>query len=849
MGGLPLPTSKNRQKIFAHRKRIEREVARRFHSSRGRGSSPLPTTSGETITFPELANAPDLPEQIQVQVGRRAEGVVTISYTHNNINYYGVLLAENTVNGAPGICRDEMLRLRNNLDTLLDASVSDQWTSTVGERFMTNGFPLRERSFARKDGRMLCSGCLKPITENEPILRRHFIDANQRKILGNPRESLRLIAKMPDTVSQPSVHRTPTLTSSSVQLESSSVIGCKLICKTESERRNRRKPAHPKFIRDGLSSTLTQTERNTKEDDGDQGSTKSSIEPLQSKALQLEKSKIKDLSKVDPVPMKNADHNDGERALAYTIRKSDSNDLHITLVRKPKEVSEPRLPTVTHVPMGQGGQTITIYAQNVAITPAGVSVQPNTSFTVQQGVASDRNSPSDDEVQGSSESLSCFDRPPFSRSQSALPIAAVSSKQVESRQSSCPPSTVEVNLDPVIDIEPLGPDEPKQMNDIVHSQSPRHLRIPVVKSGPPKHAVDASHRPKPLNAADVQIRHDRNVSQNDAQVPLLPVRTMRLSEAACPPMAGTSEMHLPNSSYCDDYQTSPGVEDRIYFSGGIRMKFEVQSRSGSTDDDIATTHRLDNTSTVFRSDRYSRSRKKCHIGSTTDTDHFERSNSSHTPPFSSNSSKFVENDIVWAKLGSHPFWPGKVYEPSGCDQAAKSTIGIVWFGHGTYSPHVNLDKVERFIENYEKRFNPKRAEIKYQRGVVEAIIKSLPKRGYFEKNLPVTMYRLLQDENVDLSGVSVINKRKKRQSSYHLSIRRKKSPKKLTPFCDVAVVRSAEVNDIDSHSILSGGRLDDQKLDQCNFSLTKVKDEEVSTDDEVGRLIIDEEQIDEDHVL
>lgn len=193
MGGLQIPSDKNRKKIINHRKQAEREAMRR--PQRPRTATPQPSTSSDQGALPEQLYRPQLPPVIHAEVLRSCEGAAFLGYCHEGVQYYGVIYACNTVNGAPGVIQQEMMRFRDLVDAYTDAPLTDQWTSVVGERFITSGLQLRDRNCMKACGRMVCAGCMFPVPEHEVIPRRHYINPTQRKLMARPRDTSRVVAQ------------------------------------------------------------------------------------------------------------------------------------------------------------------------------------------------------------------------------------------------------------------------------------------------------------------------------------------------------------------------------------------------------------------------------------------------------------------------------------------------------------------------------------------------------------------------------------------------------------------------------------------------------------------------------
>lgn len=192
MGGLQIPSDKNRKKIINHRKQAEREAMRR--PQRPRTATPQPSTSSDPGILPEQYR-PQLPPVIQAEVLRSCQGAAFLGYLHEGVQYYGVIYACNTINNAPGVIQTQMSRFRDLIDSYSDAPLADQWTSVVGERFITSGLQLRDRNCMKSCGRMVCAGCMFPVPEHEVIPRRHFINPNQRKLMAQPRNTYRVVAQ------------------------------------------------------------------------------------------------------------------------------------------------------------------------------------------------------------------------------------------------------------------------------------------------------------------------------------------------------------------------------------------------------------------------------------------------------------------------------------------------------------------------------------------------------------------------------------------------------------------------------------------------------------------------------
>uniref|UniRef100_A0A0R3S4S3 C2H2-type domain-containing protein n=1 Tax=Elaeophora elaphi TaxID=1147741 RepID=A0A0R3S4S3_9BILA len=208
MGRFPLPTEKQRHQIVQHRKNYEMNLSAslRMQAATQRGTSAPPkapkvaallliTISADTSS----AETSNTPQTIEAAVIRSSPGVLVVEYKQESTHtkYTGILLAENGENGTPGIISEDMSKFRETVKAYADAPIIDQWTSVIGERFTTSGLQLRARSYMRKNGRMVCASCMEAIPDNEMITRKHFVNANQRKLQSIPRDTKRIVAQLP----------------------------------------------------------------------------------------------------------------------------------------------------------------------------------------------------------------------------------------------------------------------------------------------------------------------------------------------------------------------------------------------------------------------------------------------------------------------------------------------------------------------------------------------------------------------------------------------------------------------------------------------------------------------------
>lgn len=79
----------------------------------------------------------------------------------------------------------------------------------------------------------------------------------------------------------------------------------------------------------------------------------------------------------------------------------------------------------------------------------------------------------------------------------------------------------------------------------------------------------------------------------------------------------------------------------------------------------------------------------------------EPSDDDFMPTGVENPSNFQIGEIVWARHGTEAYWPGKIHGFN--KQYGKCGASIVWLGVDTYSPFIELGKVDRFVESYGNR--------------------------------------------------------------------------------------------------------------------------------------------------
>ncbi|VDD86724.1 unnamed protein product [Enterobius vermicularis] len=143
------------------------------------------------------------------------------------------------------------------------------------------------------------------------------------------------------------------------------------------------------------------------------------------------------------------------------------------------------------------------------------------------------------------------------------------------------------------------------------------------------------------------------------------------------------------------------------------------------------------------------------------------------PTVEENPFSLVAGDIVWAKNGSEPFWPGELFQFTRVNGVAGAVI--TWFGVDTFTPFVPLPKIEPFARKYSQRFNPKRNDRKYQKGVARAIYQCRPQSGYFESNITKCIYEVLVNNyHFVLEPFEGTKKRKRKSGGFGL--KKKKLP-------------------------------------------------------------------------
>uniref|UniRef100_A0A8R1XTW9 PWWP domain-containing protein n=1 Tax=Onchocerca volvulus TaxID=6282 RepID=A0A8R1XTW9_ONCVO len=684
------------------------------------------------------AETSDIPQIIEAEVIRSSPGVLVVQYKQEDTNtkYTGILLAENGANGTPGIISEDMSRFRETVKAYVDAPIIDQWTSVIGERFATSGLQLRARSYMRKNGRMVCASCMEAIPDNEMITRKHFVNANQRKLQSIPKETKRIVAQLPSSGKPIVVDEVGyELLDEHLSGETADYSSDASVSSAPLRRRNKRKAYVPR----GACSVLVPAGVDLFEPEYDplpgpsSGSARGlcNVEPSHkhAKSRLLSTSvttknrragsdllrnnsssgRICTLLNSNPEPTKNEDvqnissgstrrfkSDKIRRAFSseYSIRKPVSDSLHMTFVRQSNE-------------------------HDMCLSTGYRLRPPNVNSFRQQPFAT---SPVD-------HSLVQFTAIPsvpslHSSELKKMGLDVLEKVRLPSSKAESGSNVVERNDRPPIKIV-LKPVKKREMDPSLRAKcevqysSPSNSSDGVTRAS--LRSVPNLHYPSTVEKAVLKIR---------SSIP------QRRSDTGCPPMvkATSAEVntHLDRGNDRDGSASvkncMPSTEN---FSHLLTRRPEGIQEMCATKTGI------------------------------------ER----NLPAVPTENNGFRIGDIVWARNGMFPYWPGRIHEF--VKENKKDGASIVWYGDNTYTPFIEFSRIEKFAESYDTRFNPMRPDLKYHKAVANAIISCLPHRGYFEKKLSSQVHEVLMKEKIDLGEVNIIAKCKKRTSSASSSRRRK----------------------------------------------------------------------------
>uniref|UniRef100_A0A0N5B111 PWWP domain-containing protein n=1 Tax=Syphacia muris TaxID=451379 RepID=A0A0N5B111_9BILA len=212
---------------------------------------------------------------------------------------------------------------------------------------------------------------------------------------------------------------------------------------------------------------------------------------------------------------------------------------------------------------------------------------------------------------------------------------------------------------------------------------------------------------------------------------------VRRSDTGCPPMVPRT-----TSGY-DDVGTNVVIEEKEK----KKRKTSAKKKKAEVADEVSDEKSLEVATTVISEP------------------------SSDAPTAEENPFSLSSGDIVWAKNGSEPFWPGELFQFTRVNDVAGAVI--TWFGVDTFTPFVPLSKIEPFALKYSQRFNPKRNDRKYQKGVARGIYRCKPRSGYFENNLTKCIHEVLVNSyHFVLEPFEGSKKRKRKSTGFPVKKRR-----------------------------------------------------------------------------
>ncbi|KAM3725993.1 PWWP domain-containing protein 2A [Dirofilaria immitis] len=737
MGRFPLPTEKQRQQIVQHRKNYEMNLSA---SLRMQGTAQRGTSAPPKISEVSSTETSDIPQMIEAEVVRSSPGVLVVQYKQeeSHTKYTGILLAENGANGTPGIISEDMSRFRETVKAYVDAPIIDQWTSVIGERFATSGLQLRARSYMRKNGRMVCASCMEAIPDNEMITRKHFVNANQRKLQSISKETKRIVAQLPssgkpivldevgyelldehlsgetaDYSSDASVSSAPfrrrnkrkayvprgacsVLVPAGVDLfepeydplPGPSSDSARELCNVEPSHKH----AKSRFLPTSVSTKNRRASSDLLRDNTSSGRVGSILNS------NFERTRNENVRNISSGSTRRFKSDKIRRAFSseYSIRKPVSDSLHMTFVRQSNEHDMcPSTGCRSHPP-----SVDSFRQQSFAIPSLDRSL---IEFTASPSVPS-LHSPHLKKI-----GLDVLGKVRLPSSK------AESGDSVMERSDPCRPP-IKIVLKPVKKCD---------MNPSLRTKC-------EVQCSSPSSNPDSVTRASLRSVSDLHYKSavEKAVFKIRSSIP------QRRSDTGCPPMIKATSIevntHLDRGSDGDE-----SVNAKNCMSSTEKFSHVLTGRSEDIQEMCTT---------------------KTGIKSNFRTASMENNG-------------FSIGDIVWARNGMFPYWPGRIHEF--VKENKKCGASIVWYGDNTYTPFIEFSRIERFAESYDTRFNPMRPDLKYHKAVANAIISCLPNRGYFEKKLSSQVHEVLTKEKIDLGEVNIVAKCKKRTSSGSSSRRRK----------------------------------------------------------------------------
>lgn len=732
MGRFPLPTEKQRHQIVQNRKNYEMNLSAslRMQSTTQRGTSVPPKISETSV------ETSDMPQVIEAEVVRSSPGVLVVQYKQESTQYTGILLAENGANGTPGIISEDMSRFRETIKAYVDAPIIDQWTSVIGERFTTSGLQLRARSYMRKNGRMVCASCMEAIPDNEMITRKHFVNANQRKLQSFPKETKRIVAQLPSSEKPIVVDEVGyELLDEHLSGETADYSSDASVSSTPLRRRNKRKAYVPR----GACSVLVPAGVDLFEPEYDPlpGPSSGSARGLCNVELSHKHAKSRLLP--TSVTIKN------RRVSSDLIRNNASGGIVDSLSNNNPEPA--RNKDVRNV---SGSSTRRFKSDKIRRAfSSEYSIRKPVSDSLHMTFVRQSNE------HDICSSTGCRSRPPIVDSFRQQPFTIPSLDRSLIRFTASPsfpsldsPEMKKTGLD-VMEKVCLTSSKAESGSNVMERNLPCRPPIKIVLKPVKKNELNPSLRPKrevqyspPINSSDVVARTSVR-SAPDLRYPsaiekavfkIRPSIPQRRSDTGCPPMIKATSTEI-KTHFDHGNDGDESITMKTYMPSTENFSQLFEKREGAQEKHAAGIELARN----------------------------------FPAPMENNG--FRIGDIVWARNGMFPYWPGRIHEF--VKENKKDGASIVWYGDNTYTPFIEFSRIEKFAESYDTRFNPMRPDLKYHKAVASAIISCLPNRGYFEKKLSSQVHEVLVKEKIDLGEVNIIAKCKKRTSSGSSSRRRK----------------------------------------------------------------------------
>ncbi|KAL3312179.1 PWWP domain containing 2B, partial [Cichlidogyrus casuarinus] len=198
---------------------------------------------------------------------------------------------------------------------------------------------------------------------------------------------------------------------------------------------------------------------------------------------------------------------------------------------------------------------------------------------------------------------------------------------------------------------------------------------------------------------------------------------------------------------------------------------------------------------------------------------------------------FRVGDIVWSKLAGWPFWPAEITHL--CQSAAdpnRANACLRWFAWNQVS-YVDCEKLEQFLENYEKRYNKKKKGAGSYHQSVQQAMKVALRRREGKENVVDSAQSLVESHTPTSHGLQVkpsIKKIKRRVEG--------EMPSFVSPLesLETEMVKTPEEKAKEPSEIVSTSTGETANSEQkSHFEVPTFSDDEEDITGASGRLIID----------